>query len=132
MQRIGTGQRRNGRRLRASGLRRWCVLLLTLAVAASGLLHLVDDAHTALAASHSHELASVIHDAGDDPCSRQHDGEPHGTICSMANGCPLFVPVTSSAQPPQPNAEPAELQPQAARSGRVLSPHPRPPKLLNA
>jgi hypothetical protein len=130
MQRIGTGQRRKGRRLCASGLRRWLVLALLTVVAASGLLHLADDAHTALAASHSHEFASVAHDAGDDPCP-QHDGELHGTICSMSSGCPYFVPATSSALPPQPNAVPAELQPQAARSGRVLSPHPHPPKLLN-
>jgi len=105
-------------------------LLLALAIAASGLLHAVSSSHTALAASHSHDLASIGQAAGGEPCCPDQDGEPHDTICGIANGCSVCVPVLSSSVDLRPNAGPVEIEPDAGRSGRAPPPHSRPPKLF--
>jgi hypothetical protein len=111
-------------------LRRWLVLLLVLAVAVSGLLHLAGGGHAGLAAAHSHDLASVSQDGSGEPCCHEHDGQSHATVCSMANGCALCVPVVSAALLARSDADPAEIRLKAVHSGRVLSPQFRPPKLF--
>lgn len=130
VQRLGTWRCRIDRCLSASGRVHWLVLLLVLAIAASGLLHAVSGGDTAFAASHPHDLASMGQDAGGEPCCADHDGEPHGTICGIANGCSFCVPVVSSPVLVRPNAEPVEIEPDAGHSGRVPSPHSRPPKFF--
>lgn len=132
MQQVRTWRRRNDRRHPTSGLRPCLALLLVLAFVASGFFHALGGDHAAFASTHSHELTSVDRHVGDEPCCPEHDhnGQPHGTFCSMASGCSLCVPVASSGPLALSNAEPAALMPEPIHSGRVLSPQFRPPKLF--
>jgi hypothetical protein len=125
-----TWQRNKHRRPRASGPRHWLVLLLILAISASGFLHVVSGSHEALAASHSLDPASLSQDAYGEPNRSNHDGEPHGTVCSMASSCSFYVPVTLSTVPARTNGEPAYMEPEADHSGLAPTPHARPPKLF--
>jgi hypothetical protein len=111
-----------------SGRQHWLVLLLIVAIAASGLLHVVSDSHEAFAASHSLDPASVSQDAYGEPYQSNHDGEPHGTVCSMTSSCSFYIPVILSAVLARTNGEPAYIEPEADRSGLAPTPHARPPK----
>ena len=106
------------------------MLLLALAVAAAGLMHVVGDGHAAVAGSHGYATSAASQAAGDEPCCPDHDGEPHDTICGIASGCSFCVPVLSSSVDLRPNAGPVEIEPDAGRSGRAPPPHSRPPKLF--
>ena len=106
------------------------MLLLILAISASGLLHVVSGSHGAFAASHSLDPASVSQNAYGEPYQSTHDGEPHGTVCSMASSCSFYMPVTLSTVPARTNGEPAYIEPEADYSGLAPTPHARPPKLF--
>jgi hypothetical protein len=106
------------------------VLLLTLAIAASGLLHVVSDSHEAFAASHSLDSASLSQDAFGEPYHSNHDGDLHGTVCSMTSSCSFYMPVILSTVLARTNGEPAYVEPEADHSGLAPTPHARPPKLF--
>jgi hypothetical protein len=106
------------------------VLLLVLAVAASGLQHVASGSHQAFAASQSHFPASVSQVADGEPHQSHHEGEPHGTVCSMTGGCSFYMPVTLSTVLARTDGGPAYFEPDAGHSGRVPSPQSRPPKLF--
>lgn len=123
---------RQGRtdRLGASGRWHWLVLLLVLAVAASGLVHVAGDGHAAIAPSQAHDLASLSQDAsGGEPCCHDHDRQLHGTLCSTATGCSFCMPIASAAVFLQTGADPVETEPAGIHSGRIQPPQLRPPKL---
>jgi hypothetical protein len=130
VQQFTTWQRDKDRRPRTSGPRHWLVLLLILAIAASGFLHVVGGSHAALAASHSLDPASVSQDAYGEPYQSNHDGELHGTVCSMTSSCSFYMPATLSTVLARTNGEPAYMEPEADRSGLAPTPHARPPKPL--
>jgi hypothetical protein len=130
VQQFTTWQRNKGRRPPTSGPRHWLVLLLILAIAASGLLHVVSSSHGALAATHSLDPVSVSLDAYGEPYESNHDGEPHGTVCSMTSSCSFYMPMTLSTMPARTNGEPAYMEPEADRSGLAPTPHARPPKFF--
>lgn len=114
----------------ASGRWHWLVLLLVLAVAASGLVHVAGGDHAAIAPSQAHDLASLSQDAsGGEPCCHEHDDQLHGTICSTSTGCSFCMPMASAAVFLQTGADPVETEPTGIRSGRIQPPQRRPPKL---
>lgn len=103
-------------------------MLLILAIAASGFLHVVSGSHEALAALHSLDPASASQDAYGEPYQSNHDGEPHGMVCGMTSSCLFYMPVALSAVLARTNGEPAYMEPEADRSGLAPTPHARPPK----
>lgn len=121
---------RTDRRLHVPGLCRSIILLLVLAFAASGPLHVSGSGHAAGAALHAHDLASV-HDgsSGEDPCCHETDGQAHEPVCSTAAGCSLCVPVLSAVLLVHPDADRAEAEPSGSQSGLAQPPRIRPPKL---
>jgi hypothetical protein len=124
-------QGRTGRRLRVCAPCRWLVLLLVLAIAASGLLHGSGSGHAAAAAAQAHDLASVSQGpAGSGPCCHEDEGQSQGTLCSTATGCSLCVPIVSVGVCLQAGAVRTELEPTGDHSGRIQTPQLRPPKLL--
>jgi hypothetical protein len=106
------------------------VLLLILAVAASGFLHVVDDSYASVTAAHSHDLVSVAHDLDGEPYHSDHDGKPHGTVCSTTSSCSLYMPVTLPTVLAPSNSEPAFVDPEAEHYGLAPTPHARPPHLF--
>lgn len=130
MRQFATAQRRKGRQLYATGLRRWLAMLLMVAVAASGLLHIAGDDHAVVAAAHLHEQPSATQQAGDENCSPEHRGEPHGTTCSMTGDCSVGMLVAASAGSHSAGPGPSELRPEAVHSGIILFAQFRPPKLF--
>ena len=106
------------------------MLLLVLAFAISGLGHGLVGDHAASAASYSHEILTMNHDAGGEPCDTEHTGQPHDTTCCVASSCSLCVPVVSSAvEIALSDAESTEAQLDDAHLSRAPSPQFRPPKL---
>lgn len=125
MQRIT--RHRTDRRLGIPGLCRWSVLLLMLAFAASGLLHVSDGAHAAGAAMH--DLASVNDGfSAEDTCCHEADGQAHEPVCSTA-GCSSCVPMDPAVLLVRPDADVAEAGPTGSHSGLIQPPRIRPPKL---
>jgi hypothetical protein len=123
-------QDRFDRRLRIHAPRRWLVVLLVLAFAASGLMHFSGNGHAATVATHAHELSSASQNpAGGDPCCLEDEGQSHGTLCSAVNGCSLYVPVVSAGVFLPAGAVRAEMEPTDDHSGRIQPPQFRPPKL---
>ena len=120
---------RTDRRLRVPGLWRWFILLLVLAIAASGLLHVSGGGHATGATLHAHDLAAV-NDAfsGGEACCHETDGQAHEPVCSTAAGCSLCVPV-SAVLLVRPDADRAEMEPTSSHSGLIQPPQIRPPKL---
>ena len=130
MQQVEAWQRGKAPSLRTSGLLRFLLLLLVLALSTSGLVHASMADHAASAASLSHEIACASEDAGGEPCCPEHNGQAHGTTCSMAGGCSFCVPLL----PGLALITPLDTESLAARSEDVhLSRAPttqfRPPKL---
>ena len=124
-------QCRTDRRLYIPGLWRWSVLLLVLASAASGLLHVTSGGHAAGAATHAHDLASVSDGSfGEGHCCHEADRQPHEPVCSTAAGCSLCVPVVSTVLLVRPDADRAEMEPTGSHSGLIQPPQVRPPKLI--
>jgi hypothetical protein len=130
VQQFTTWQRNPDRRLRRAGPWYCLVLLLVLAIAAFGLLHVASGSHQAFAASQSHDPASVSQVADGEPYHSDHDGEPHGTVCSMTSGCSFYIPVTSSTVLARTDGGPAYIDPEADHSGLAPTPHARPPKFF--
>jgi hypothetical protein len=110
------------------------VLLLVLALSTSGLVHAPMGDHAASAASHTHEIASVSQDAGDEPCCPEHNGQPHGATCSMASGCSFCVPLLKALAIMAPlDTEKLEPRSEVVHLSRAPTTQFRPPKLsLNA
>jgi hypothetical protein len=124
-------RRRTDRRLRVPGLWRSFILLLVLAFAASGLLHVSGGGHAAGAALPAHDLASVIDDSSDGAaCCHETDGQAHEPVCSTAAGCSLCVPIVSAVLLVRPDADRAEAEPTGSHSGLIQPPQIRPPKLM--
>ena len=99
------------------------VLLLVLAFSTSGLVQVLMGDHAASAASLSHEIASVSPDADNEPCCPEHDGQPHGTTCSMASGCSFCVPLLPALALMAPlDTETLEVRSEDVRLGRAPSP----------
>lgn len=125
---VSTWQRRKDPRLATRGLRRWLVLLLVLAISTSGLVHVQMGDHAASAASLSHQIASQGATA-EPHCAGDAD-EAHGAPCCDASGCPLCVPLTSSAAIAKATiAEVVAALPDEVFLGRSPSPGFRPPAL---
>lgn len=131
MQEVDTRQRGKAPSLRTSGLWRFLVLLLVLAFSTSGLVHAQMGDHAASAASHTHEIASVSQDAGGEPCCPEHNGQPHGTTCSMANGCSFCVPLLKALALMAPlDTEKFEPRSEDVHLSRTPTTQFRPPKLF--
>jgi hypothetical protein len=123
-------RRRTDRRLCLSGLGRSFILLLVLAFAASGLVHVSGGGHAAGAPLPAHDLAAVIDAVSSgEACCHETDGQAHEPVCSTAAGCSLCVPV-STVLPVRPDADRAEAEPTGSHSGLIQPPRIRPPKLL--
>jgi hypothetical protein len=123
-------RRRTDRRPRVAGLYRSFILLLVLAFAASGLLHVISGGHAAGAALHADDLAAVNDVvSGGEACCHETDEQAHEPVCSTAAGCSLCVPV-SAVLPVRPDADRAEAEPTGSHSGLIQPPRIRPPKLM--
>ena len=121
---------RTDRRLRVPGPRRWFVLLLVLALASLGQLHLSGAGHAAGAALHAHDLAWANDgSSGGEACCHDTDGQAHEPVCSTAAGCSLCVSIDSSVLLVQPDTDVAETEPTGSHSGLIQPPQIRPPKL---
>jgi hypothetical protein len=129
VQTVRKAQRKCPRRRHAAAPRRWLVLLLTLALATSGLLHALEGDHTA-AANYSQEVVVMSADDCGEPCCHDHGSQTHGATCTTMSGCSLCVPIAGSAMLALPGAGSASRILETVHSGRIQSPDIRPPKFL--
>jgi hypothetical protein len=127
VQTVRAPQGRISRRRQVAAPRLWLVLLLTLALATSGLLHAVDGDHAA-AANYPHEVVVMSADDCGEPCCHDQGSQTHGTTCTTMSGCSLCVPIAGSAIFALPGAGSASRVFETVHAGRIQSPDIRPPK----
>ncbi len=130
VQQVETWRRRKAPSLRTSGLKRWLVLLLVLAISTSGLVHVQIGDHAASAASLSHEIAAVGHETTGEPHCAGDADEANGANCCISSVCSFCIPLTTfTATTRTMISEVVAALPDEAHLGCAPSPGFRPPSL---
>lgn len=128
MQHARAWLRQYGTRRTTRGPSRCLALALAFVFAIAAVLHVPDGNHTALAAPHSHELASMAQKSGDEPCCPGGAGEFHGAGCAATGGCSFCVPAEPAAASLPPYAAPVSAAPGTLPPDTLPAAHFRPPK----